>query len=768
MQLRCLKIHIDGLVQGVGFRPYIYRLAKRFEINGTVENSNEGVFIIATATNYLLDQFLIAIRDEKPAASSIDVFEVNEIPVEYFDDFNIVKSKNTSEEITEISPDITVCEDCLQDIKNQPRRMLYPFTNCTNCGPRFTIIQYLPYDRAVTTMQSFEMCDDCKKEYTDMLDRRFHAQPVACNNCGPTYTLILHDKFISDFDEILNCLSMFISTQKIVATKGLGGFHFMCNAFSIEAVNKLRNIKQRETKPFAVMFKNLKSAKMFVYINEYEEKSLTSWQRPIVLLRLKENNDKIADSICNGLNTLGVMLPYLPMHYLMFEKFETEAVVLTSGNLSDEPIVIDNQKAIDEFGNLVDAVLIYNRAIFNRTDDSVAMVANGKERLLRRSRGFVPKPVKLNIDVDGIVALGAELVNCFCVGKGNKAILSQHIGDLKNWETFDFFTETLEKFIGIFRINPSMLVTDLHPDYLSSTFFETMLKNESSKYHLENLADIPVFKVQHHHAHIASCMAENGLDEKLIGVSFDGTGYGTDGNIWGGEFLVCDLKSFERAAHFDYVPMPSGDKAVEEPWRMAVSFLHKYIGNDFINFDLPFLKNVNQNELKLILLMLSKNFNCPLTSSAGRLFDAVAALTGLCCHSQFHAQAPMLLESVIEHNCNEKYPFTYNGEIILFDVTIKNIIDDILNNVQVSLISAKFHNTIIDTVIEVVKDLTVKNKINKVALSGGVFQNKYLLENIERRFANETDLMIFTHQSIPSNDGGIALGQLAIASKNRK
>ena len=619
--------------------------------------------------------------------------------------------------------------------------------------PRISVVKKdssrLPYDREKTTMKPFIMCDDCRAEYVDALDRRFHAQPIACSVCGPEYKLIYNGKSTCNFQKILKITTRLIEDGKIIAMKGLGGFHIACDAQNETTVSRLRELKNRDGKPFAVMFSDINKLKEYTEVDKTTEERILSWQRPILLLQKKK---KLAKSVCVGFNTIGAMLPYMPFHHLLFEKLKLPAIVLTSGNLSDEPIIIDNEIAKNELTKISDALLTYNRDIYNRTDDSVAMIINNKERIIRRSRGYTPSPINLNLNVDGILATGAELVNCFCIGKGKQAILSQHIGDLKNIETFDFYTETIEQFKKLFRVKPELIVCDIHPDYLSSKYADE--QNQT------------VVRVQHHHAHVASCMAEHNLDEKVIGIAFDGIGLGDDNKIWGGEFFVCDLADYERINHFEYIPMPGGDKATKNPWRMAVSYLYTYFGEDFKNFELDFLNKINKTELDLLVSIIKSNINCPLTSSAGRLFDAVSALTGLCTHSSFHAEAPMRLEAAIDQNIKECYNFDIDKSISI-KTTFIEIINDLENNISASVISAKFHNTIIKIIFAVVFKINKEYNINKVVLSGGSFQNKYIVERIENLLF-ENGFEVFSQSKIPANDGGIALGQLAIAAKRRE
>ncbi|MEI6765183.1 MAG: carbamoyltransferase HypF [Bacteroidota bacterium] len=746
---KSVEIFVTGLVQGVGFRPFVYRIAAVLGLNGTVENRNDGVKIRIEGSENQIDDFVLALKNEAPPASSIRSLQLAEVDWQGFADFSIVKSENISEEITEISPDIAVCNDCLTDMKIQEHRIDYPFINCTNCGPRFTIIQDLPYDRDKTTMDKFMMCNTCHQEYTNIMDRRFHAQPIACNHCGPEYELHYQGDKLNKFKEICDFCAALIDEGQVLAMKGLGGFHLACDALNATAVRRLRDLKHRESKPLAIMFRNIQLLKEVAYINEDEEHTLLSWRRPIVILKLK-TDFAIPDEVSNGLKTLGVMLPYLPFHHLLFEKLQTNAIVLTSGNISDEPIVIDNQLAIGKLAPISDALLLYNRDIYNRTDDSVVFVSGGKERIIRRSRGYVPNPVLLNFNAEGIFAAGAELKNCFCIGKGRQAILSQHIGDLKNISTYDFYTQTATQFLKLFRLKPSVIVADLHPDYLSTRFAEKL--------------NVPVISVQHHHAHVASCMAEHGLDENVIGISFDGTGYGDDGNTWGGEFFICDFERYKRIYHFEYVPVPGGDKASEEAWRMAVSYLYKVYGPSFAELKLPLFTQISPDKVKLLVQAIDKNINTPLTSSAGRLFDAVSALTGICTRNNFEAEAPMRLEAAIKMGVSEFYPHSVKNENICFDDTIKSIVEDVLRLTDSGIIAAKFHNTIVNIIQTIAEKARTSFQINKVVMSGGVFQNRYLLENAEK-VLTDAGFEVFTQTLVPSNDGGIALGQLAVAAR---
>jgi hydrogenase maturation protein HypF len=727
-------------------------MASKHGLFGEVDNRTDGVSVIVQGDSKTIDLFGNDILKYAPPASQIKSMEIKSRQTLRYHSFRITASKTTQNQITEISPDIAVCNDCLEDMESDPERIDYPFVNCTNCGPRFTIIEGLPYDRPKTTMKSFRMCENCKSEYNDILDRRFHAQPIACNSCGPVYQFKDSSGTLSDIKLILREISVKIASGKIVAIKGLGGYHLACDALNNNAVNELRQRKQRDSKPFAVMFRDIISAKKYCNIDKEEDKEIKSWRRPILILKQKM---LLSEAVSNGLNTIGAMLPYMPFHYMLFKFINTPALVLTSGNISDEPIVIDDLMAEKQLLSIADSILSCNRQIFNRTDDSVVRIIDRKTSIFRRSRGFVPRPVDLNCNVEGILTFGAEQKNSFCIGKGNQAVMSQYIGDLKNPVTYCFFKESIAMFSNIFRFKPDFLACDLHPQYLSTHYAQLF----------ENELNIPLIGVQHHHAHIVSCMAEYGLKEEVIGISLDGTGFGSDENIWGGEFMIADPGGFNRFSHFDYVPMPGGEKAVDEPWRMAYSYIFKYFGDSFDYESVPLLKSVGNEKLSLIKEMIVKKINSPLTSGAGRLFDAVSAILQLCPEATFDSEAPMRLESAIDCDTNDYYPFGIDKTIVFAD-TIKAILKDLPGH-EISEISAKFHNTVAQVILEVSKQIRQETDLNNVVLSGGVFQNKYLLEK-SLCLLNSNRFRVFTNHLVPSNDGGISLGQIVIASKKRR
>lgn len=746
--MTALFIKVKGLVQGVGFRPFVYRIALKNNIFGWVSNNNEGVSIHVEGNTSNLDTFLNDLIQKVPVAAEIKQVEQHEAKHLGLKEFSIRKSDSISKAVTEVSPDIAVCDDCLSDMQHQFNRLAYPFTNCTNCGPRFSIIRALPYDRPMTTMNVFEICPDCKKEYTDILDRRFHAQPVACKNCGPIYTLAGTDGNFLPLQKPAETIAKWIDKGQIVALKGMGGYHLICDATNETAVQKLRKRKLREGKPMAVMTSMHNLLHRF-NPSDVEKEILQSWRRPIVLM---QHQQAFVPSIANGLNTTGIVLPYMPIHHQLFENLATEAIVLTSGNYAEEPVTINDNEAFKILRKVADQIVGYNREIYNRADDSVVMVVAKKPVMIRRSRGFAPSPIATNLNCEGIFAAGAELVNTFAIGKDKQLILSQHIGDLKNAETLSFYEESFSRFSKLFRFNPELIACDKHPDYLSTRFAHQL--------------GVEVIEVQHHHAHIASCMAENGLDEKVIGIALDGTGYGDDQTIWGGEFFICDLAAYERIFHFDPVPLPGGDKVTSEPWRTAVAYLFQYFGKAIFEKPLAFLNQEHQDKVPVLIQAMERGINCPLSSGAGRLFDAVAAITGICTQSSFHAEAPMRLESNIKEGCNGKYLLDIEGKKIVFKKMFYLILKDLNEGVSVQEIAAKFHNTMLWLILTIAKKARKQYQINIVTLSGGSFQNRYLLKN-SIRILEQEGFKVFIQQQVPSNDGGIALGQAAVAAKIR-
>lgn len=751
-------IHIIGLVQGVGFRPFIYRIANEMKLSGEVRNNNEGVCIEIEATEEQKELFINRIYNEKPIASHIDSIHVTkEDRQPYRNEFVISPSSSISERITHVSPDIAVCDECLKEMKTQPNRLSYPFINCTHCGPRFTIIQKLPYDRCQTSMRPYTMCPTCHSEYVEVTDRRFHAQPTACNDCGPYYYItrqnekgaIEHQHTAPEqfFTQIAN----HIDEGNLLSMKGLGGYNLICNAFNKEAVLKMRALKKRDAKPFALMFRSLEEASNYLYINDTEKESLTSWQRPIVLLRQKPSETPLCEAINSGLKTIGVVLPYLPAHHLLFEQLKTEAIVFTSGNLHDEPIVIDNEEATQK---LLPHCLLqgdHDRGIVNRADDSIIQIINNSSRLMRRSRGYVPATHRSSLYMEGILAFGPEKVNTFAIGKGNEVIMSQYIGDLKTHETLNFYQESIDRFSELFRFNPDTLVCDMHPDYFSTRKAQQMAAERQ----------LPLIQVQHHHAHAVACMEEHQLSGNHLAIVLDGTGYGSDGKIWGGEFLFCNHQQFTREAHFDYIPLPGGDKVVKEPWRTAISLLDHY------NVEIPqHLQQYAEDKIELIRKMIAQRINSPESSSAGRLFDAVSALLG-CYSTSFQAEAPLKLEQLATDNYTLRYPIDELNPLNCCYM-LNKIGEDLRRDVDKGLIAAKFHNTLVAQIIQQIHLIYEKHHLpRQIILTGGCFQNQRLSTQLENELIKKGFEPIVPI-AYPANDGGVALGQIAIAATLRK
>ena len=763
------KLLIKGIVQGVGFRPFIYNLAHRHGLKGWVLNSTDGVHIEVEGELEEVERFISEIEPKAPPLARIDSIQVQELEPVGYAEFVIRHSEGDPRKFIKISPDVSICDDCLRELFDpSDRRYLYPFINCTNCGPRFTIIKDIPYDRHNTTMKPFKMCPQCQAEYDDPANRRFHAQPNACHVCGPHVWLERSgsDEVVAERSEAIREAIRRLSEGEIVAIKGLGGFHLACDATNEEAVARLRARKRRSLKPFAIMARDIETIKKFCYVTPEEEKLLSGYQRPIVLLR-KRPGCPIAPSVAPFNPCLGVMLPYTPLHYLLFcDELRPEgvepflALVMTSGNLSEEPIAIDNDEARIRLKELADWMLMHNREICARCDDSVAKVELGEPVMIRRSRGYAPYPVDLHIEMPQILACGAELKNTFCLTKENHAFLSQHIGDLQNAEAFKFFADSIEHFKRLFRIEPELVACDLHPDYLST------------RYAMELSDELPVIKVQHHHAHVASCMAEKGLEGKVIGVSFDGTGYGTDGAIWGGEFLVADEREFLRVAHFKYVPLPGGDAAVKEPYRIALSYLRDVYGEGMWDLELPMLKEIDPRRARLIVRMAEKGINSPPTSSCGRLFDAISAIAGVRTVISYEAQAAMELENEGWEAGGldvEAPPYGWDliegsdGYSIDMSETIRGAVRDVLEGKGKGWISLRFHRTVAEVILEVCRLIRRRFGLGRVILSGGVFQNRILL-NLAVGLLERGGFEVFINRVVPPNDGGISLGQAYIAA----
>jgi len=754
MEVRC-HIEVSGIVQGVGFRPYVYRLATGRQLRGTIRNTSAGVTIEVQGPAETVQDFVEHLPTEAPPLARITSFAVNEVPCNGDPDFRIVRSHEGEEVRTLISPDVAICPDCLREMFDPAdRRYRYPFINCTNCGPRFTIVRDIPYDRPSTSMAAFPMCPACQAEYADPLNRRFHAQPNACWACGPRVELWNKSgRRIECRDPIAEAASG-LHAGLVVAVKGLGGFHLAVDATNPAAVALLRQRKRRVEKPFAVMVPDVRAAKEFCELDAASQAALESMQRPIVLLP-KRTPSMIPDQVAPFNRYLGIFLPYTPLHYLLLAEGGFKALVMTSGNLSEEPIAIDNHEAVMRLRSLADYFLVHNRDILLRCDDSVVRVARGVTRQLRRSRGFVPVPVFLKNEQPSVLAVGGELKNTVCLTKGKHAFLSQHIGDLENVESYSFFHEAVRHLERILEIRPEIIAYDLHPNYFST------------KWALQQ-SGVPLVGVQHHHAHVASCMAENHLEGRVIGFALDGTGYGTDGHIWGGEVLVAGYEDFERVAHFEYVPLPGGEAAIREPWRMAVSYLAHHFGREFLGLAIPFVRQLDLAKTELLLRMTEHKVNSPLTSSCGRLFDGVAALMGIRQKINYEAQAAIELEMTISASEDETaYPLELVPEgdrwIIGTRPLFEALLDDLGRNLPVAAISRRFHNGLVGGFVQLATLLRKKTALHRVCLSGGTFHNVYLSQRLEAGLS-EAGFEVFTQKEVPSGDGGLSLGQALVAA----
>ena len=745
------SVRVRGIVQGVGFRPFVFRLAEEEHLVGWVLNDSLGVLAEVEGTSEHLDSFERRLKDDAPPLARVISVEGEPVAPTGDTEFVIRPSDEGASRTALISPDVATCEDCLRELFDPAdRRFRYPFINCTNCGPRYTIIQDIPYDRPKTTMQPFEMCEACRAEYDNPRDRRFHAQPNACPECGPQLALTDHNGRELRTADVINRAAVFLHEGSIVAVKGLGGFHLACDATSERAVARLRERKDREEKPLAVMAPSVETVETFACLRDEDRRLLESLERPIVLLPKKAPN-QLAPSVAPHSRYFGVMLPYTPVHHLLLaEGFD--ALVMTSGNVSDEPICRGNDEAVARLRDIADYFVLNDREIHVTSDDSVVRADAGGLKQMRRSRGYVPVPIPLD-DGPVILAVGAELKNTVALTRGPFVFLSQHVGDIKNVETHEFFLKTVEHLKKILDVEPEIVAHDMHPDCLST------------RYALE-CDGVRTVAVQHHHAHIASCMVEHGLTGKLIGVSLDGTGYGIDGHTWGGEFLVADRLAFARAGHFEYLPLPGGDRAVSEPWRLALSALVRAFGDDWRTLDIDLVRSHDERDFETIAEMIEKNVNCPLSSGAGRVFDAVSALIGVCEHATYEGQSAIELEAVVAEDVREAYPWEVTEEagchVVCFAPTYRAVVDDLRADTESSIISARFHNTVVEVVLDLVGRISEETGLQRVCLSGGVFQNRYLCDHLAPRLT-ELGFEVYEQSAAPANDGGIALGQAAVA-----
>lgn len=740
-----LRVVIKGAVQGVGFRPFVFKLASSLDLKGWVINSSQGVFIEVEGGREVLKQFLIRLDTDKPGHAFIQSLESSYLDPEGFSRFEIRTSQDAGEKTVVVLPDIATCPECLAEVFDPAnRRYLYPFTNCTLCGPRYSIIETLPYDRPATSMKGFVMCADCQAEYEDPNDRRFHAQPNACPVCGPrVYAVDRSGNEISShlaaIDEVVGALQ----SGRIIAVKGLGGFHLMVDARNNEAVKELRRRKRRNEKPFAIMAPSLETVEDYCVVSDLEKRLLFSSESPILLLQRKsgQTSEQLAEEIAPGNPTLGMMLPYTPLHHILLWKINAP-VVATSGNISDEPICIEESEALQRLGRLADLFLFHNRPILRHVDDSVVRVMADRELVIRRARGYAPLPIAVKTTGEPVLAVGAHQKNTVALLVGENVVMSQHLGDLETEQTLNAFEQCIDSLKTLFDIAPRRVYCDQHPDYLSSAYARE--------------TGIPLDKVQHHRAHVASCMAENQLTGSVLGVAWDGTGAGDDGTIWGGEFLKGGAAGLKRIAWLRTFPLPGSTQAVKEPRRSAMGLLFEIFREQITDLsDLPTLQAFTEDEMRVMLQMLQKGINSPLTSSAGRLFDAVASLVGIRHMATFEGQGAMELEFALSGLHTDEYYSFGSSEILDWGPMIKEVIYDWRQGTAAGIISAKFHNTLVEMIIAVARRAGER----QVVVSGGCFQNRYLTERTIERLSSE-GFSPYWHQRVPPNDGGIALGQI--------
>jgi hydrogenase maturation protein HypF len=766
--LKLASISVRGIVQGVGFRPFVYGLAVEHDLKGWVYNTSEDVKIEVEGEAEAVQQFVRDLQIKAPPLAHIETVNIEYNRPRHYKKFEIRRSQAQEGKYQLISPDVATCQPCLDELLSpEDRRYQYPFTNCTNCGPRFTIIEDMPYDRPKTTMRSFQMCSQCQAEYDNPLDRRFHAQPNACPKCGPQVELVDNQGNLIIEANPIAIASQFLKEGKILAIKGLGGFLLACDATNDAVVKTLRRRKKRSSKPFAIMVTTVDEAKRHCYVSPEEAVLLTSPQSPIVLMKWRKESC-VSPEVAPDLQFLGVMLPYTPLHHILLRDTSLP-LVMTSGNLSEEPIARDNDEALRRLSGIADYFLIHNRDIYSRYDDSVAMIERGTSQLVRRARSYAPYPIRLPFEAKQVLGCGAEEKNTFCLTKDSYAFLSQHIGDMENIETLEHFDSTISLYKKLFRIEPEIIAHDFHPDYLATKYAREL-----------SGSGVKLVSVQHHHAHIVSCMADNGLGSTVIGVAFDGTGMGTDGNIWGGEFLVADYRDYKRVGHLEYLPLPGGSAAIKRPYRTAISYILTLLGENTLDAiiareakrsQLTSIGTVSAVEMKVIKRQIEKRINSPLTSSMGRLFDSISALLDIRGEIDYEGQAAVELEMAAYEedyvDIQESYPYRIVEEDGIGVVHLKDmftdIIDDLDQDISKGMISVKFHNTVARMINEICHLIGNETDISKVALSGGVFQNRLLLKKTIN-LLKSSGFQVFTHRQVPCNDGGISLGQAVVAN----
>jgi hydrogenase maturation protein HypF len=750
-------IRYSGIVQGVGFRPFVYKCVRDINLKGSVQNTDNGVLIRIDGTRKEIEGFFSTVKENPPVLAEIHKSSISFCNPFGYSDFTIIESEEINGGFTPVSPDISVCHDCLAEVfDKEDRRFLYPFTNCTNCGPRFTIIRSIPYDRKNTSMSSFSMCPECLSEYKDPADRRYHAQPNACPVCGPGLRLISAAGEEIAGDPIKK-VSELLSRGDIVAVKGLGGYHLAVNPLIDKAVKRLRKRKSRPGKPFALMARDIGKAKEFCIIDRNAENLLNSFESPIVLLKKSAAAASLSNEVAPDTDWLGIMLPYTPLHHILLRE-GPQILVMTSANISEEPLVFRDDDAIRRLSTIADAFLIHNREIERPCDDSVIALVQGDTVPVRRSRGYVPRALTVGHFHSQVLAAGPSEKNTFCVFKDGNAYMSHHIGNLVNEKSVDAYTGGIEDFLKMFRVKLDAIACDLHPDYVSTRYAEDISRK----------SNLPLYYVQHHHAHIASVLAENRVTEKVIGVALDGTGYGPDGTVWGGEFLIADRKSYTRAGYYKPVPMPGGEKSVLETDRMGLSYLISAYGSLTCIPDFDFIGTFEKTRFEMIGKMIDSGINCPLTSSCGRLFDAVSALIGLCSSPSYDAQGAILLEKEAGDFKDLMTPYLYEIDekgAVHFEPAIVEIVKDIKNGESAKTISRKFHSMIVLSGIDMCEKIKKMTGIKRAALSGGVFQNRLILGHFKDQL-EERGFSVFINRCVPPNDGGISLGQGVVALNN--
>lgn len=752
----CLRLLVKGTVQGVGFRPFVYHLAQKHGLGGQVLNTTRGVIIEIEGTPAAVAAFVRELRAHPPRLARIESVEEETVPCRGYRAFTIVKSRGEAAREAMVPADVATCEDCRREVFDpEDRHHLYPFTNCTNCGPRFTIVRDIPYDRVQTSMAGFPMCPACAREYHDPADRRFHAQPVACPACGPQVELVDRaGRRLAGPDDWREAVWERLQGGAIVAIKGLGGFHLACDAKCAAAVEELRRRKGRDAKPFAVMARDVDTVRRYCHLEAAEEELLTSPAAPIVILE-RLSDCPLPAALAPNLRTLGVMLPYTPLHFLLLSG-PLDLLVMTSGNKSELPLVKENERALAELGDIADYFLWHNRPIVNRCDDSVTFVLAAQPRFVRRSRGYVPQGINVpRFSRAVVLGIGGEMKNAFCLLKQQQAFMSQHIGEMEHLEGEEFLQESLSQWQKFLAVTPEVVAYDLHPDYAASRL-------------ARSLPAAAHVGVQHHHAHLASCLGENGESGPAIGLILDGTGYGPDGHLWGFEILSGDFISFRRHYHLRYLPLPGGEQAVRQPWRTAVSYLCGYLGEEGVALAYELWGKTRQAELEVVLGLLRTRFNSPLACGCGRLFDAVAVLLGLGELGTYEGQLAVELGELVPREALglplEPYPYAFAGEEIDAGPLVASLWQDCRQGTAKETVAKRFHDTLVVLLVEAAQRVAGETGLSRVVLSGGTWQNRYLFLRVEEEL-RRAGLIVLSHRQVPANDGGLALGQALVADR---